>query len=46
VAGANQIAIPEDTHGEIMRACSGASGLWPFQADKFYGWQQALLLRA
>jgi hypothetical protein len=40
VEGANDIPVSEYTRREIIRAFTGAVDLCPFQADKFYGWDQ------
>jgi hypothetical protein len=40
VEGANQDVVSEQTRREIIRACSSAANLCPFQADKFFGWDQ------
>jgi hypothetical protein len=40
VEGANQDVVSEETRRDIMRAFAGAADLCPFQADKFFGWDQ------
>jgi hypothetical protein len=40
VEGATDIPVSEYTRRDIIRAFSGAADLCPFQANKFYGWNQ------
>jgi hypothetical protein len=40
VEAANQDAVSENTRRDIIQACSSAANLCPFQADKFFEWDQ------